>query len=71
MAASVTEPWDANTLANAKACHAVAQRLDPPDDLVAGDDGQLGVGKITLHHMKVGAAHGTGFHRQADLAGGG
>jgi hypothetical protein len=71
MAAGVAEPGDANTLADAKACHALTESIDPPNDLVAGDDRQLGIGKITIHHMKVGAAHGTGFHCQADLAGGG
>src|ERR687898_67773 len=68
MAAGVTKPGDADTLADAKTCHALTDSLDPPDDLVAGDDRQLGVGKITIHHMKVGTAHRTGLHRQADLA---
>jgi hypothetical protein len=35
---------------------------------MAGDDWQLGIWKIAINHVKVGAADRTGFHRNADLA---
>jgi hypothetical protein len=68
MTAGVAEPGNADTLADAQACHATAEGIDTPDDLVAGDNGQLGVREITVHHVKIGAADRAGLHHQADLA---
>ena len=68
-AAGRAEPGHADPLAQGKAGDAGAERRDPADDLMAGDDRQLRVRQFAVDHMQVGAAHAAGRDLDQDLAG--
>jgi hypothetical protein len=57
----VAQPRNTNALAYAKAHDASADRIDPANDLVAGDDRHAWVGQLTIDDMQI---------RPADAAGG-
>ena len=44
---------------------------DRADDLVAQDEGQLGVGEFAVDHVQVGAAHSAGPDGDENLTGAG
>ena len=47
--------------------HAGAQAIDPADDLVAGDDRQLGIWQLAVDDMEIRPADSTSFDPHADL----
>jgi uncharacterized protein YheU (UPF0270 family) len=47
---------------------AAADRFNAPDDLVARDDGQLGIGQLAVEHVQVRAANAAGGYVDANLA---
>src|SRR2546428_5219277 len=51
------EPRDSDTIANFKTA-GPARTFDAADDLVAGDQGQLGIGQFAVDDVEVGAANG-------------
>jgi len=67
-AAGVPQPGNADPLARLEAGHALAQGIDPPDDLVAGNDRQWRLRQFAVDHVQIGAADATGQHPHADLA---
>ena len=68
MAAGVAEPRHADARAERRV-DAVADRLDPADDLVAGNDRQLRIGQFAVDDVQIGAADAAGLDAHADLAG--
>ncbi len=70
-AASAGKPWNADALADAQRVDTGTERIDAPDDFVAGNDGQLGFRQLAVDHMQVGAADAACAHRDADLSGSG
>ncbi len=67
-AVGVAQPRNPDPLAEPEALHARPERIDPTDDLVAGDDRQMGVWQIAVDHMQVGAAHPAGGDLHPNLA---
>lgn len=55
------EPWHTDALAGGKAGDGGSGPLDPPDDLVAGNQGQAGRRKFAVHDMQVGPADPAGL----------
>ena len=68
MAAGMAEPSDADARRRGLQADAFADRLDPADDLVPGDDRQLRVGQFAVDDVQVGAADAAGLDPHADLA---
>ena len=66
VAAGMAEPGHADARAELQT-DAVAGRLDPADDLVAGDDRQLRVRQFAVDDMQIGAADAAGLDPHADL----
>ena len=67
----VAEPRHADAHADAKRCHAGAQRRHDTDNLVAGYQRQLGIGQLAIDDVQIGAADTAGLHLDQDLAGAG
>ncbi len=65
------QPADPDPLAHHRGDHVRARRVDDPDDLVAWDQREHGIGELTVEEVQVGAAHGARAHREAHLAGAG
>lgn len=65
------QPWNADALAQLETADALAQCIDPPDDLVARNDRQRRRRQLAIDHVQVGAAHAAGQHLDAQLAGAG
>ena len=62
------EPGDADAVADRDIAHAVAERLDRADDLVAEDERQCRVGQLAVDDVQVGAADAAGPHPDQHLA---
>jgi hypothetical protein len=62
------EPGHAHSAADGEARHAGTIRHHRSHDLVAEDEGQLGVGQLAVDDVKVRAAHAAGRDAQQDLA---
>ena len=62
-----TAPSACGTSAPTGAKMIAASRATGGNDLVAGDDRQLGIGQIAVDDMQVGAAHGAGFDENANF----
>ena len=60
MSTGVSQPWDADALANAKVRNAVAKRFDAADNFVTRYDGKLWFGEITVDDVQVRTADATG-----------
>ena len=65
----MSKPWDADACADRRTGDAIATCLDDADNLVTGDNGQLRMGQLAIHHMQVGAADRAGFDSHQDFAG--
>ena len=55
-------------IARLQTADAGAQRVDPADDFVAGNDRIGDVGQFAVDDMQIGAAHAAGAHLDADFA---
>jgi len=69
VAAGLSEPGNANALADPAPSHSFADGFDASDYLVPRDERQLDVGEIAIDHMQIGPTNGARFNRDADLAG--
>ena len=49
----MAEPWDAHTLPEAEPFDAGPDRIDPADDLMAGNDRHLWVGQLPIDDMQI------------------
>ena len=67
-AAGRAQPRDADPLAERPARRAVADRVHRADDFVAGHEGKLGAGKVTVDDVKIRPADGAGVHPDAELS---
>jgi hypothetical protein len=67
-AAGRAQPWYAHAHSDGQIPDAVAQRIDPTDHLVAGDDGIPYLRQFTVDDMQVGSTHPAGAYLHADLA---
>src|SRR5206468_7934188 len=56
LAARVTEPRHADAIADLEAGDAVADLIDDTDNLVAGDQRDLGVGQLAVDDVEIGPA---------------
>ena len=63
----VAQPRHAHPFAEVKALHRRAQARHLPDDLVAQDQGQLGLWKVPVDDVQVGAADAAGAHTDQQL----
>jgi hypothetical protein len=63
------EPGDANSITHCKAPIAIAQASHASDNLVSRNEGKLGVRKVAVDHMEVGAADRTRRNLDEHLAG--
>src|SRR5215210_2591973 len=68
-AVRVAEPGDADPVPRREAPDACADPLHRADDLVAGDQGQLRVGELAVHHVQVRPAHRAGVDPDHDPLG--
>ena len=67
-AASVAEPRNADTLADAQALDPGADRVNSAYDLMARDNRNVRIGQFAVDDMKVGTANTTGPHLNPYLA---
>ena len=67
-AASVAEPGDADAFARRETRDIRADRVDPANDLVTGDDRQHGVWQLAVDDVQIGPAYAAGQHLHPDLA---
>ena len=67
-AAGMTEPGNADAFTHPQAFDASTDRIDPTDDLVARDDGQMGIWQFAVDDMQVGAADAASQYLDANLA---
>jgi hypothetical protein len=68
---SAGQPRHADEVAGGRPLNAFADRDDGADDLMAGDQRELGLGQIAVEDVEVGPAHGAGAHVHEHLAGAG
>src|SRR6202022_2339293 len=66
--AGVAQPGDPHPVTDRERCHAAAERVDPPDDLVARDNPAPPRRQVALGQMQIGAAHTAHRHLHPDLA---
>src|SRR5262249_58068666 len=59
------------SIAERESVDAFAERVDHADDLVAGDEGEIGVRKLAVDDVQIRAAHTTRTNAKAELPGGG
>jgi hypothetical protein len=59
-AVGIAEPWYPDARPLRQAFDAVAQDLDAPDDLMPEHERKLGLGKLSIEDMQVGATHPAG-----------
>jgi hypothetical protein len=64
----MAEPWNANALTYAQPFDTNPDRIDPADDLMAGDDRYLRVGQLSINDVEVCAADAAGAHLHSNLA---
>jgi len=69
MAAGTAKPGNADAHAEGQAFHAAANGIDTADNLMAGDDGQFGIGQIAVDDMEIGAADAAGGDGDTNFAG--
>ncbi len=70
-AAAMAEPRHADALAQAQSHDVAADRIDPADDLVAGDDRHDGIGQLAVDDVQIGPADAAGGDAKADFTGSG
>ena len=68
MSTGMPEPRHTQPLSSADIAHVSPHDLNDSNDFVAGDERQLGIGKIAVDDVQISAAHGAGFHPQANLS---
>ena len=61
------EPWNSDTLTRPQVVNATTDRIDPSNDLVAGNDGNLRVSEFPINDMEVRAANPTSVHAHSDF----
>jgi hypothetical protein len=66
-AAGEAKPWNTHALAECKSADAGSQCRYTSHNLMARDDGQLGVGQLAINDMKVRAAHAAGRNLHQDF----
>ncbi|GFE77468.1 hypothetical protein NTCA1_51170 [Novosphingobium sp. TCA1] len=59
-AAGVSQPGDADPLSDRKPRNPIAKRIDPADDLMARNDGNMSIGPFPVHDVQVCATDATG-----------
>ena len=64
----MAEPGDAHTLPQAEPFNGGPDRIDPADDLMAGDDRHPWVGQLAIDDMQIRAADAAGGHLHSNLA---
>jgi len=52
-----TEPWNTHSVADGESFNTIGNLLDVPDDLVPGNQRQLGIGQFAIDHMKIRPAN--------------
>ena len=67
-AAGVSEPGDADPVAEAMCRDVVADEVDAADDFMSGNDRIFDVGKLRIDDMKVGPADPARAHLDANFA---
>ena len=61
-ATGVTQPWNTDVLTDLQAFDVRAERINAPNNLVAGNDGYLRMRQLTVDNMKVRAADAASTH---------
>ena len=69
MTAGMTEPGNADAFAEAEPADVGADRIDPPDNLMPGNDRHLRIWQFPVDDMEIGAADAAGAHAHANLSG--
>ncbi len=68
MAARMAEPRNANALAETQMGDIGADRIDPSDDLMSGDDRNFRIRQFAVNDMKVGTADAASADANANFA---
>lgn len=68
MPACMSEPADADALADAQFQRFIAREFNRANDLVTRDDGPFWIGQLAIDNVQVGPAYGAGFDADAYLA---
>lgn len=63
----VSEPGNPDSLADGKLVRLLSRLYHCAYDLVAENQGKLGMRKLSVHYMEVGAAHSAGVHFDEDF----
>ena len=66
-AAGVAEPRNADTLPHVQVLNAGTDRIDPANDLMAGNNRNVRVGQFAVDDMQIGAADAACGHLDANL----
>ena len=64
-----TEPGDADPVAGAKTIDVVSDFRHDADDLMAGNQGKLGLGQLAVNHVEIRPADAAGVHANQHLIG--
>jgi hypothetical protein len=67
----MSQPRNADSLAQAQAFDTGSHGVDAPDDLVPGNDGHLGMRQLAVDDVQVGSADTTCGDGDSDLSGAG
>src|ERR1700748_3638135 len=67
-AARDAHPWHADTRANRQVGNTGSQRVDPPHNLVPGNDRVGDIRQLTIHDVQIGPADATRTHFDTDFA---
>ena len=65
--AGMPKPWDANTRPENRRGEVIAYSVDNPDDLMPGNERQLGMRKFAVNNVKIGPANGASLDTHADF----
>ena len=65
--AGETKPRDADTCPDRRRLGIAPHSVDPPDDLVTGNDRKLRVGELAVNDVQIGAADAAGGNQHPDL----
>jgi len=71
MPAGMAEPGNADSLSKQETDHVGTDRIDAPDDFMAGNDGKLRLREFAVDDMKISAANAASFDLEPQFAGSG
>ena len=64
----MSEPRNADALADFESRDAIAEPTDPADDFVPGNNRQPGLGQVAVDHVQIGTADAAGGYRHLYLS---